>query len=308
MNTFSFRKPFVFSVILHAIILILLVMHLSSSKMRQLPLQPDVNIIKAVAVNPTEVESQITQMRAIEQKEQQAIQKEAEKQQASQEAVKQKAAQAAAEKVEAAKQKTAQIIAQKTAEAAKLFAQQQAAAKAIQAKATQVKASKIKAAQSKKATEEKTKQDMLKTQQTTLNAQKKQQQQKAAQALKLAQQKALANQIAAEQKQLEAARTKEQQTEIEKFTALILHTMRQNWIVPEGVNPDISCQLAIQLNGDGTVISVTLVRSSGSAALDNSARMAVFRSSPLPVPADPDLFKQVFHEFNLTVSPKDIQE
>jgi colicin import membrane protein len=84
--------------------------------------------------------------------------------------------------------------------------------------------------------------------------------------------------------------------------------MRQNWIVPEGINPDISCQLAIRLNSDGTVISVTLLRSSGNTALDNSARMAVFKSSPLPVPADPDLFKQVFHEFNLTVSPKDIQE
>ncbi|QLH41403.1 MAG: cell envelope integrity protein TolA [Coxiellaceae bacterium] len=48
-----------------------------------------------------------------------------------------------------------------------------------------------------------------------------------------------------------------------------------------------------------------MVRSSGNSALDNSAVSAVFKTSPLPVPTDAELFDK-FRELRLTVRPENI--
>lgn len=292
MQNISHRLPLILAITLHILLFIFLFAHFSSPNTQNLQLQPDVDIIKAVAVNPAEVTAQLTQIKAQEQQVQDQAQA----------AQRQKAAAIAAQ----------QKAAQKQAEAAALLLQQQAEQKVLQqAQAVDVKkiaekksedAKKI--ADAEKAATEQAQQEEIKQLQAKKDAEKKKQQ-KALQALKLAQQKESENQMAAEQKQLEAARTNQNQSEIEKYTALILHTMRQNWIMPDGINPEISCQLAIRLKADGTVVSVHVIRSSGNAALDNSARLAVFKSSPLPVPADKALFEQTFQEFNLTVSQKD---
>jgi colicin import membrane protein len=290
------RLPFILAITLH-LLLFLFLFGQFVSPASHLALQPDIDIIKAVAINPADTIAQKTQIKP------QAVQtpppQETPPLQDPQEA-------RTAEQAQAAKQQAAQQAAQKIQQ------QKQMQEKAVQEKtkkeAEVKKEIEIKKLAEKKETEkkeaEKAKQEAIKKQQLKKEAEKKQQQ-KAAQTLKLAQQKELENQIAAEQKQLEAARTNENQTEIEKYTALILHTMRQNWIMPDGINPEISCQLAIHLKADGTVVSVNIIRSSGNAALDNSARLAVFKSSPLPVPADKDLFDKTFRQFNLTVSKKD---
>ncbi len=62
----------------------------------------------------------------------------------------------------------------------------------------------------------------------------------------------------------------------------------------------------IRLGPGGAVLNVQVSRSSGDPALDSSARAAVFKASPLPVPNDPDLFNQ-FREIRLTVKPEDVQ-
>lgn len=303
-NVSSHRFSLGLAILLHVILFSALFIHFASPDTRNLQLQPDIDIIKAVAVNPADVAAVHTQINAQQQQKRheaeealkQQQQQQQQEQQRAQAVKRQKEAEAAAEQ-KAVQQ--AQKQAQQKAEAAALLEQQQAEQKVLQQKQAQkavVKKQQTEeaAVETKKITEEKTQQEATKKQQ------------KAAEELKLAQQKELQNQMAAEKKQLEAARTNQEQSEIDKFTALILHTMRQNWVVPEGVNPTISSQLAIHLGPDGTVISVTLLRSSGNAALDNSARLAVFKSSPLPVPADKALFNEVFRQFNLTVSPKDI--
>lgn len=298
-NIPSNRLPLILAIALHIILFSALFIHFSSPDTRNLQLQPEVDIIKAVAVNPADIAAQQTRIKAEEQEKQRQAQEEARKLQQEKQRQEQALAQEKAAQEKAIQQKKAaeQKAEQQKAEAAALLEQQQEEQKQLTEKTVETK----------KVAEEKTKQEAVeikKQEQAKKAAEKKQ---KAAQALKLAQQKALENEMAAEKKQLDAARTDQQQSEIDKYTALILHTMRQNWIIPEGVNPSISCQLAIRLNADGTVISVTLLRSSGNAALDNSARLAVFKSSPLPVPADSALFNEVFRQFNLTVSPKDIE-
>jgi colicin import membrane protein len=47
-------------------------------------------------------------------------------------------------------------------------------------------------------------------------------------------------------------------------------------------------------------------KSSGIAAFDNSAVAAVYKSSPLPVPKDPQAFG-VFRSFKLTLKPENIK-
>lgn len=92
---------------------------------------------------------------------------------------------------------------------------------------------------------------------------------------------------------------------VNKYQALIQQKMQENWIVPPLVNKSLATVLLIRLAPDGRVLDVTISKSSGDASLDSSARMAVLKSSPLPVPEKADEF-EVFRQFNLTASPKNI--
>jgi colicin import membrane protein len=317
----SYRLPLILAIALHLLLFIFLFGHFVSPHVQNLELQPEVNIIKAVAVQPAEAIAEITHLKAAvtppPQKEEVPVVPE-QPQQPTQEAL-QAIQEAHQKKVEQAKQKEAaaaaaqKLLLQKQEQAQKIAIQEKAK-KAVEAKkaadakkAAEMQKEKEAKKEAEKTAQEETKRAELKKQAMKKEAEKKKQekQEKAMQALKLAQQKELDSQMAAEKKQLEAARTNANQSEIEKYTALILHTMRQNWIMPEGISPELSCQLAIRLKSDGSVISVNIIRSSGNTALDNSARLAVFKSSPLPVPADKDLFNATFREINLTVSPKD---
>ncbi len=311
----SNRLPLILAITLHVLLFLILFWQFASPLSPSLQLQPDVDIIKAVAVNPTEVQ-RVTHIHAASLPKPQPAQEVATKptqdvqqpaiaapaQQAQQQA-QQQAAQAAQQKAEQQAQQKQQQAQQKQQQAQQKLAQQEQEKQ--QAAALQQQQASI-AAQEKKLAEQKAKQEQLKKQQQAKKEAEKKQQQKAAQELKLAQQKELDNQIAAEQKQLEAARTNQQQSEIEKYLALIQESLRPNWNVPDGVDPSLSCQITIHLGPDGTVLSAVITRSSGNVALDNSARTAVFKSSPLPIPSDPALVKQ-FRELNLTVSPKDMQ-
>ncbi len=133
------------------------------------------------------------------------------------------------------------------------------------------------------------------------------QQQKLAQqkALQAQQDKLMQQQLAAEQQQISAARAQEMQGVVDKYKALILQAIGQNWIVPPNVNKQLSSELLIRLAPDGTVIEVKLSRSSGNDALDQSAITAVYKASPLPVPTDAAAF-QVFRQFVLTVRPETV--
>lgn len=93
--------------------------------------------------------------------------------------------------------------------------------------------------------------------------------------------------------------------EINKYKALILQVISEHWIIPTGVNKKLYCELMIRLAPGGLVLSVDVTKSSGDPALDSSARVAVLKASPLPVPKDPDAFK-AFKSFLLKVKPENI--
>lgn len=129
---------------------------------------------------------------------------------------------------------------------------------------------------------------------------------------KVAQEKALSEQLAFDAAQLEAdqARLKAQQqarrsSELQRYTLALRQQVGQHW-VDQGTWQGLETKLMVRLAPGGSVLDVVVVRSSGNIALDRSARAAIYKASPLPVPADPDLFAS-FQEFQFTFKPDDLR-
>lgn len=95
------------------------------------------------------------------------------------------------------------------------------------------------------------------------------------------------------------------QGEIDKYKALILQAISQQWIVPEAVKKGLETKLAVRIAPGGAVLSVKIIQTSGDAILDRSAQTAVLKASPLPVPKDLTTFES-FRTINLTARPEGI--
>lgn len=115
--------------------------------------------------------------------------------------------------------------------------------------------------------------------------------------------KSLEQQLLKESNQLANASAQKMQGIVNKYQALILQAISQNWIVPYNVDKSLTTELMIRVAAGGQVLDVQIVRSSGDAALDRSARAAVFKASPLPVPTKKDEFEP-FRQFALKVKPE----
>lgn len=95
------------------------------------------------------------------------------------------------------------------------------------------------------------------------------------------------------------------QGEVDKYKALILQAISENWIVPVGANKNLTSELMIRLAPGGVVLDVQVTKSSGDPSLDSSVRAAVFKASPLPVPPESDRF-ETFRQFVLKVKPENV--
>lgn len=107
---------------------------------------------------------------------------------------------------------------------------------------------------------------------------------------------------AAQQAAQDAANNARVAGEVDKYKALIINAISQQWILPDNANSNLSSQFRIRLAPNGAVLDVTLTRSSGDPILDRSAQSAIYKASPLPVPQDPTAFN-VFRDISLTVRP-----
>ena len=205
-----------------------------------------------------------------------------------------------------------QVIQAKVVDARELKAQEQAR----QAKIQQIAQQKARAQQKKIADERAAQRQIAERKAAALRVM---QQKRAAQAAKAArerQKRQLAQQQAAiaqasqaerlqkERDALAQAQKTQQQGEMDRYRGLILQAIGNNWIIPTGVDYKLSCLFMVQLAPGGVVIDVKLLRSSHNSALDNSARAAILKSSPLPVPNNPALFER-FRQLRLKVQPKE---
>lgn len=109
-------------------------------------------------------------------------------------------------------------------------------------------------------------------------------------------------QAAAQQAAMNSANNARLAGEVDKYKALIINAISRQWILPDNANSSMSSQFRIRLAPNGAVLDVSLMRSSGDAILDRSAQAAIFKASPLPVPADPTTF-DMFRDISLTVRP-----
>jgi len=117
--------------------------------------------------------------------------------------------------------------------------------------------------------------------------------------------KSLREQLLDEEIKLQGQQSRQAQGEVNKYKALILQAISENWIVPPQANKKLFCELMIRMAPGGMVLDVQVSKSSGDPALDSSARAAVLKSSPLPVPKDSEAFES-FRQFVLKVKPENI--
>lgn len=117
--------------------------------------------------------------------------------------------------------------------------------------------------------------------------------------------KSLQQQLMKEQQRLASGQESKMRGIVDKYKALITQSIAQHWLVPNGVDKSLTSHLLIKVAPGGVVLDVQLVKSSGDDALDRSARTAVFKASPLPVPTDSDEFDP-FRQFILKVKPENV--
>lgn len=114
-------------------------------------------------------------------------------------------------------------------------------------------------------------------------------------------QKLLQEQAKAEQKELvdeQAAANAESQGEVDKYAVMVKQAVSSQWIKPDGVDVNAFVWLSVTVAPGGVVLNIQVSSSSGNAALDRSAQVAVSKASPLPVPEDSVLFDR-FREIKL---------
>jgi colicin import membrane protein len=136
-------------------------------------------------------------------------------------------------------------------------------------------------------------------------AQKKQMQAQFQKTLQEQAEKSLRQQLLKEDIKLRGTQSRQAQGVVDKYKALILQAISEHWVVPTQANKKLYSELMIRVAPGGMVLDVQITKSSGDPALDSSARAAVLKSSPLPVPSDPAAFEP-FRQFVLKVKPENI--
>lgn len=117
--------------------------------------------------------------------------------------------------------------------------------------------------------------------------------------------KSLRQQLLDEDIKLKGTQSRAAQGVVNKYKALIIQAISEQWLVPTQANKKLYCELMIRLAPGGSVLDVQVTRTSGDPSLDSSARAAVLKASPLPVPSDPAAF-EAFRQFVLKVKPETV--
>ncbi len=117
----------------------------------------------------------------------------------------------------------------------------------------------------------------------------------------------LAKAISRENAALEAAATADELAN--SYAALIQQTVVGYWSRPPSARNGMEAELRLQLVPTGEIVSVTVIRSSGNSAFDNSAVNAVNKAGSFPelknLPREE--FERTFRRFRLIFRPEDLR-
>lgn len=94
----------------------------------------------------------------------------------------------------------------------------------------------------------------------------------------------------AEEEQKRAANNSRLQSLRDQYLLQIQQHISRNWLQPAKMSAGWQCEVKVQQNAMGDILSVQMVNCNGSEAFRGSVEQAVIKSSPLPVPREPDVF------------------
>jgi colicin import membrane protein len=89
---------------------------------------------------------------------------------------------------------------------------------------------------------------------------------------------------------------------LSEFIPYIQEKVQNSWLRPAGSPRGLSCVIQVKLIPGGEVVGAKVIQSSGDPLFDRSVETAVLKASPLPLPADPAMFKH-FREINFKFIP-----
>lgn len=98
----------------------------------------------------------------------------------------------------------------------------------------------------------------------------------------------LQEELAEETARLEAMNSGEE----DRYRFAIQRKIEQNWVRPASAMPGLECVINVRQVPGGEVISASIERCNGDAAVQRSIEAAVFKASPLPEPSNPALFER----------------
>jgi len=90
------------------------------------------------------------------------------------------------------------------------------------------------------------------------------------------------------------------------YQAGIYKKVVDNWSRPPSARNGMEAELLVELVPTGDVVAVTLLKSSGNSAFDQSAEAAVRKARRFEVPRESALFERHFRRFNLLFRPEDL--
>lgn len=183
-----------------------------------------------------------------------------------------------------------------------------AAAQAAEKKAEQQKLAEQqkKAEQQKQETERKRKEEQQKKQQQEAERRKQQEDQQRKQR-EQATKDEFAKALAAEDAAIAASSAEEA---VNSYIALIARAIQDNWNRPPSARRDMQVTLLLQLIPTGEVINVSVAKSSGNAAFDQSAENAVRKAGRFPELQDLKIadFERNFRRLTLEFKPEDLRQ
>lgn len=267
--------PFMLSVLMHIAIGVVFVISLEFTPKTPRQMQPEVNVIEAVAVDESKIQYELDKLKKAEQRKkdeedrhQRELESDAQRAKRQRETEEQHLAELKKKK-ELEKQNLTQLEKKKKAEA-ELAAKQQEHLKKLQ-----------------KDNDE-------------LALKKKQEQQELD---KIAMQRKMETEQAAERERQDALKKQQERERAEKdavakqavgeFTALIKAKVESVWIKPTNFAPGSACTVSVKLIPTGDVVDSKLSNCTGGDIFSRSVETAVQKASPLPVPKDPVAFDRM---------------
>jgi len=310
LKTPGSRRALVYAVLLHVALLALLVVSFRWTKTTFFAPRSDQPIVQATVVTDAATRKEVERLKQEQERRDRDAERkrlEEERRRKAEEVKKaeaeKKRKEAEAKKAEAEKMRAEEARKageRKKLEEAKKF---EAEKKRKEAEAKKAEAEKKRKAEAKKAeTEKKRKAEAKKAEE---ESKRKAEAIKAdAEKKRKEQERVLQEQLAREeQERAQAQAASASAREIDRYKALIAQKVERNWTRPPEFHKGLVCTIRVRTVSSGEVVSAAVVRSSGNPLFDRSAEVAVRKATPLPVPEDPELFRD-FREFDFEFRPE----